>query len=40
MLSVLVAHTYFLEFDEKQRNRAKPYPPLATLQVAAMLRDM
>ena len=40
MLSVLVAHSYFLEFDEKQRNRAKPYPPLATLQVAAMLRDM
>jgi anaerobic magnesium-protoporphyrin IX monomethyl ester cyclase len=40
MLSVLVAHSYFLEFDEKQRIRAKPYPPLATLQVAAMLRDM
>jgi anaerobic magnesium-protoporphyrin IX monomethyl ester cyclase len=40
MLSVLVAHSYFLEFDQKQRARAKPYPPLATLQVAAMLRDM
>ncbi|HXW11037.1 MAG TPA: hypothetical protein VD737_10490, partial [Steroidobacteraceae bacterium] len=40
MLSVLVAHSYFLEFDQKQRDRAKPYPPLATLQVAAMLRDM
>src|SRR5215831_7564888 len=38
MLSVLVAHSYFLRFDEKQFNRAKPYPPLATLQVAARLR--
>ena len=39
MLSVLVAHSYFLELDQKQRERAKPYPPLATLQVAAILRD-
>jgi anaerobic magnesium-protoporphyrin IX monomethyl ester cyclase len=27
-----------LRFDEKQRERAKPYPPLATLQVASLLR--
>jgi anaerobic magnesium-protoporphyrin IX monomethyl ester cyclase len=33
-----VCHSYFLRFDEKQRQRAKPYPPLATLQVAALLR--
>jgi hypothetical protein len=39
LLSVLVAHSYFLRFDEKQRRRAKPYPPLATLQVAALLRE-
>jgi len=39
LLSVLVAHSYFLGFDEKQRRRAKPYPPLATLQVAALLRE-
>jgi anaerobic magnesium-protoporphyrin IX monomethyl ester cyclase len=39
MLSVLVAHAYFLRFDGKQFERAKPYPPLATLQVAAMLRQ-
>ena len=39
MLSVLVCHSYFLRFDEKQRRRAKPYPPLATLQVAALIRD-
>jgi anaerobic magnesium-protoporphyrin IX monomethyl ester cyclase len=39
MLSILVCHSYFLRLDQKQLERAKPYPPLATLQVAAMLRD-
>ena len=39
MLSILVAHSYFLCFDQKQRERARPYPPLATLQVASLLRD-
>jgi anaerobic magnesium-protoporphyrin IX monomethyl ester cyclase len=39
MLSILVCHSYFLHLDHKQRARAKPYPPLATLQAAAMLRD-
>jgi anaerobic magnesium-protoporphyrin IX monomethyl ester cyclase len=38
MLSILVAHSYFQRFDRKQIRRAKPYPPLATLQVASMLR--
>ncbi len=38
MLSILVCHSYFLRLDQKQLDRAKPYPPLATLQVAAMLR--
>jgi anaerobic magnesium-protoporphyrin IX monomethyl ester cyclase len=38
MLSILVAHSYFLRFDQKQAERAKPYPPLATLHVASMLR--
>jgi anaerobic magnesium-protoporphyrin IX monomethyl ester cyclase len=38
VLSILVAHSYFLRFDEKQRQRCKPYPPLATLQVASLLR--
>lgn len=37
--SVLVAHSYFLRFDPKQFERAKPYPPLATLEVAALLRQ-
>jgi anaerobic magnesium-protoporphyrin IX monomethyl ester cyclase len=39
MLSILVCHSYFLKFDPKQVERAKPYPPLATLQVAAILRQ-
>lgn len=39
MLRILVAHSYFLQFDSKQRRRAKPYPPLATLQVASLLRE-
>src|SRR5579863_5900683 len=39
MLSILVCHSYFLRFDSKQVERAKPYPPLATLQVAAILRE-
>jgi anaerobic magnesium-protoporphyrin IX monomethyl ester cyclase len=39
MLSILVGHSYFLRFDPKQLERAKPYPPLATLQAAASLRD-
>lgn len=38
MISILVCHSYFLRFDQKQVQRAKPYPPLASLQVASMLR--
>ncbi|HEY6125611.1 MAG TPA: radical SAM protein [Steroidobacteraceae bacterium] len=39
MLSILVCHSYFLRFDQKQVQRAKPYPPLATIQVASLLRS-
>jgi anaerobic magnesium-protoporphyrin IX monomethyl ester cyclase len=39
MRSILVGHSYFLRLDPKQLERAKPYPPLATLQVAASLRE-
>jgi anaerobic magnesium-protoporphyrin IX monomethyl ester cyclase len=39
VLSILVCHSYFLRFDEKQHKRAKPYPPMATLQVASLLRE-
>jgi anaerobic magnesium-protoporphyrin IX monomethyl ester cyclase len=38
MLSILVCHSYYLRLDQKQTTRAKPYPPLATLQVVAQLR--
>ncbi|HME39153.1 MAG TPA: radical SAM protein [Steroidobacteraceae bacterium] len=38
MLSILVCHSYYLSLDQKQVLRAKPYPPLATLQVVALLR--
>lgn len=38
-MKVLFTHSYFLQFDEKQRVQRKPYPPLATIQAAAYLRE-
>jgi anaerobic magnesium-protoporphyrin IX monomethyl ester cyclase len=35
---ILIAHSYFLRYDEKQLRRMKPYAPLATLLSAAVLR--
>jgi anaerobic magnesium-protoporphyrin IX monomethyl ester cyclase len=35
---VLLAHAYFLAHDPKQRRKMKPYPPLATLLTAGVLR--
>src|SRR3954469_988930 len=40
MPKILIGHSYFLRLDPKQLERAKPYPPLATIQVAAFLRQM
>jgi len=40
MLKIQVTHSYFLHYDPKQWERGKPYPPLATIQVAALLRKM
>ncbi|RDI98011.1 radical SAM protein [Dyella solisilvae] len=40
MLTIQVGHSYYLKFDRKQWERGKPYPPLATIQVAALLRQM
>lgn len=37
-MKVLFTHSYFLRFDEKQWKQRKPYPPLATIQAAAVLR--
>jgi hypothetical protein len=39
VLSILVCHSYYLRLDLKQLARAKPYPPLATLQVATLLQQ-
>jgi anaerobic magnesium-protoporphyrin IX monomethyl ester cyclase len=36
---ILLAHPYFLRDDAKQLGRMKPYPPLATLLCAAVLRE-
>lgn len=40
MLRILLTHAYFLNYDRKQRERARPYPPLATLQLASLIRDL
>ena len=37
--SVLLAHSYYLAHDAKQWRKMKPYPPLATLLVASVLRE-
>jgi anaerobic magnesium-protoporphyrin IX monomethyl ester cyclase len=39
MTDVLLAHSYFLCYDIKQTQKMKPYPPLATLIAAAVLRE-
>jgi anaerobic magnesium-protoporphyrin IX monomethyl ester cyclase len=36
---ILLAHSYYLHYDPKQAERMKPYPPLATLLAAALLRE-
>ena len=38
-MKVLFTHSYFLEFDVKQKKQSKPYPPLATLYAASYLRN-
>jgi radical SAM superfamily enzyme YgiQ (UPF0313 family) len=39
-MKVLITHSYFLQFDKKQLALSKPYPPLATLIVANVLRNL
>lgn len=39
MDKVLFSHSYFLRFDPKQWTTAQPYPPLATIGAAALLRQ-
>src|SRR5688572_17266682 len=38
-MKVLFTHSYFLQLDKKQLKAAKPYPPLAGLYAAALLRE-
>jgi anaerobic magnesium-protoporphyrin IX monomethyl ester cyclase len=37
--TVLLAHSYFMRHDPKQLERMKPYPPLATLITAGVIRE-
>lgn len=39
MANVLFTHSYFYRFDPKQWNNHKPYPPLATITAAALVRE-
>ena len=39
MIDVLLAHSYFLKYDPKQLQKMRPYPPLATLYAASLLRS-
>lgn len=39
MKKVLFTHSYFLAFDSKQKEQHQPYPPLATIQAAGLLRS-
>lgn len=39
MTDVLLTHSYFMRFDKKQWRTMQPYPPLATLYAASILRE-
>ena len=38
MDKILFSHSYFLRFDPKQWETGQPYPPLATIGAAALMR--
>ena len=38
-MKLLFAHSFFMDFDEKQRQVREPYPPLGTLIAAACARE-
>jgi len=40
MADILLTHSYHLPYDRKQARKMQPYPPLATLYAAAVLRGM
>jgi radical SAM superfamily enzyme YgiQ (UPF0313 family) len=39
MINVLLAHSYFMQFDPKQQRAMMPYPPLGTLYAASFLEQ-
>jgi len=39
LTDILLTHSYHLPFDRKQVRKMQPYPPLATLYAAAVLRE-
>ena len=39
MNKILFSHSYFLRFDPKQWETGQPYPPLATIGAAALMRE-
>ena len=39
MTNVLFSHSYFYKFDPKQWRFKQPYPPLGTIQAAAVVRQ-
>ncbi len=39
MSSIVFTHSYFYKFDPKQWRFKQPYPPLGTIQAAAVMRD-
>lgn len=39
MANILFSHSYFLRFDPKQWKGGQPYPPLATMYAAALMRE-
>lgn len=39
MSNVLITHSYFYRFDRKQWRFKQPYPPLGTIQAAAVIRE-
>ena len=39
MDKILFSHSYFMRFDPKQWATGQPYPPLATIGAAALMRE-
>lgn len=37
--NILFSHSYFMRFDPKQWATGRPYPPLGTIQAAALMRE-